>query len=341
MVTGGTGFLGQRIVQELIQPDSLFEVKQLRIFAINARVTFDDARISVVQGDVRNEEHVMKAVDGVDVVIHAAAMVDWGTKKPKEVYDVNFNGTKNILNACLHHGVKALVSTSSVDAIYTGKPLRDIDESGPYPAVYSNMYGQSKSEAEQLVLKSSNENLKTAVIRPADIWGEDDPYHLKALFDMANKGFYVRLGNGSSKCQHVYVGNCAHGHVMLAKALIEGNEKVEGQAYFVTDSPAENFFTFFDRIVLATGQRIWPRNLWIPKNIGWCIGAISELIAVLMRPIKYYNPNFSRFAVNYTCTDLTFSSKKAERDFGYSNKYTITMAVNNTVRYYKEKIRPS
>ncbi len=230
-----------------------------------------------------------------------------------------------------------MVSTSTVDAVFTGKPLRDINESVAYPERYSNMYGQSKSEAEQLVLRSNSPNLKTAAIRPADIWGGGDPYHLKAFFNMAESGFYVRLGDGEAKCQHVYVGNCAHAHVLITKALLEGNTKAEGEVYFITDGAAENFFIFFDRIVLACGYKIWPGNLWLPKWLAYGLGAISELVSVLWRPIKYYNPSLSRFAVNYTCTDLTFTSEKANTDFGYKNKYDLEESVKRTVEFYSKK----
>lgn len=337
LVTGGSGFLGQAIVKELLGENAVLPIAELRIFALKEYSGIEDQRIKPIQGDIRNWNLVNEACKGVDAVIHSAALVDWGIKRPEEIYVVNFNGTENVLNACQENGVKALVSTSTVDAVYTGKPLRDIDETISYPARYSNMYGQSKSEAEQLILRSNNDDLRTAAIRPADIWGEGDPYHLKALFNMADSGFYVRLGNGKAKCQHVYVGNCAHAHVLVAQALLEDNPKVGGQAYFITDGPAENFFTFFDRIVLACGYKIWPRNLWLPKSLAYIIGAISEFVSIMVRPIKYYNPSFSRFAVNYTCTDLTFNSNKAQDHFEFCVKYSPDMAMERTSAYYRNK----
>jgi len=326
--------LGSRIVRGLLADDSVLPVQELRVLDIKDLQGITDDRLTFINGDVRDQTTVNEACLGVDGVIHSAALVDWGANRPEVVYDINFNGTKNLIDACKGNGVRALVSTSSVDAIYTGKPLRDIDELEPYPKKYPNMYGQSKSEAEQLVISNNTSSLSTCTIRPADIWGEGDPYHLEALFNMAKSGFYVRLGDGKSKCQHVYVGNCAHAHVLALKALLDGNENVEGQAYFITDGLAGNFFEFFDQIVLQSGQRVWPKNLWLPKWFAYGIGAISELIAWLVRPIKYYNPNFSRFAVNYTCTDLIFTSEKAKRDFGFENKYEVEEAIERTARYY-------
>jgi hypothetical protein len=57
---------------------------------------------------------------------------------------------------------------------------------------------------------------------------------------------------------------------------------------------------------------------------------------MLVRPVKYYNPRLSRFAVMYTSTDFTFSARKAQLDFGFTPKYSKTEAFENTVRYFKK-----
>jgi sterol-4alpha-carboxylate 3-dehydrogenase (decarboxylating) len=179
--------------------------------------------------------------------------------------------------------------------------------------------------------------LKTCVLRPADIFGEGDPYHIGSLINMARGGFYVRLGDGRSKCQHVYVGNIAHAHLMAAEALLSGNERVRGKAYFITDGPGSNFFRFFDAIVEAAGYKIWPRNLWLPRRFAYALGSISEAFAFLVRPVKKYSPKMSRFAVTYTCTDYTFGSERAREDFGFSPKYGEEEAFKRTVNHFMQK----
>lgn len=186
-------------------------------------------------------------------------------------------------------------------------------------------------------IKANSDKLKVVVLRPSDIYGEADPYHIDSLVDMAKGGFYVRLGNGKSSCQHVYVGNMAYAHVLAADALWNGNKKVTGQIYFITDGIGSNFFKFFDQVVAGAGYKIFPKNLWLPKGFAYSIGAISEGIAVMMRPIKKYNPKFSRFAVTYTCTDFTFSAEKAKKDFGFEPKYNLEESVNNTIAFYKKQ----
>ena len=129
----------------------------------------------------------------------------------------------------------------------------------------------------------------------------------------------------------------AYAHVLAAKALWDRNEKVHGEVYFITDGKGSNFFKFFDQVVAGAGYKIFPKNLWLPRGLAYTIGAISEGIAVLMRPIKKYNPKFSRFAVTYTCTDFTFSAKKAKDDFGFGPKYSTKKALENTIAFYSKQ----
>jgi nucleoside-diphosphate-sugar epimerase len=335
LITGGSGFLGRSIVKELTDPSAVVKAEEIRVFDINP--SDGNGRIQYIEGDVRNYESLKEASRDVDIVIHAAAIVDWGTHSQKEVYDVNFVGTENVIKACQANGVKILIFTSSLDAVYTGNPLTDIDESHPYPSRHPNMYCESKALSEKAVIKANSDALKTCVLRPSDVYGEGDPFHIDSLINMAKTGFYVRLGNGKSKCQHVYVGNMAHAHILAAKNLLGNHNRVSGKIYFITDGPGHNFFSFFDQVVERAGYRIWPKKLWLPRWIAYTIGSISEFMAYLFRPIKHYNPKFSRFAVTYTCTDFTFSSDKAKKDFGYMPKYSPEEAMERTVEYYQRK----
>ena len=337
LITGGAGFLGSRIVKELLCDDTALKSGKVRVFDIQTYKGQKDDKVEIIQGDIRDKDAVEKACRGIDIVIHCAAIIDWGTRTAEEVLSVNLGGTENIIEACKTNGVNNLVFTSSLDAVFSGKNLVNINEDQPYASSYHTVYCESKVLGEKVVLEASSPDLKTCILRPSDIYGEADPYHMDALIDMAKSGFYVRLGNGSSKCQHVYVGNMAHAHVLAAKALWTDNKKVLQQIYFITDAKGINFFKFFDQIVAGAGYKIFPKNLWLPFKLAYAIGSISEFIAVLWRPIKHYNPKFSRFAVLYTCLDFTFSSQKALEDFNFQPKYSHKESLQNTIDYYSIK----
>jgi len=337
LITGGSGFLGSRIVEELFAPESPLKPSLVRVFDLKDYQGKFAKQIEFISGDIQNINEVELACKGVDIVIHSAAIIDWGTKSKQEVLNINVGGTKNIIHACKQNGIGYLLYTSSLDAVFTGKPLINIDETLGYPEKHHTIYCESKKLGEIEVLKASNEQLKTCILRPSDIYGEADPYHIDSLINMAKTGFYVRLGNGKSKCQHVYVGNMAYAHVLAAAELWNGNKKLSGEIFFITDGDSSNFFKFFDQVVRGSGYKIFPKNLWLPKNLALAIGGISELIATIISPIKKYNPTFSRFAVIYTCTDFIFSAKKAEGLFGFKPKYSSEQALKNTILFYHKK----
>jgi nucleoside-diphosphate-sugar epimerase len=335
LLTGGSGFLGTALIRELLDETSPIPVRELRILDLQSLKDQMDPRITFIRGDVTDRDILLEACRQMDLVIHSAAVVDWGTRSKRQVLAVNYTGTLNVIEACRSCGVKQLVYTSSLDVLFDGKPLVDVDELTPYPTKHSTSYCVSKYLAETKVLEANREGLRTCVIRPADIYGEGDPYHIGSLIQMARKGFYVRLGNGKSRCQHAYVGNVAHAHVLAGGSLLNGNTSTPGRAYFITDGPPSNFFTFFDTFVEAAGYSIRPRNAWLPRWFAFSLGCISESVAFLLRPIHRYAPKMSRFAVTYTCTDYTFGSERAEKDFGFKPKYSRQEAFDRTVAYFR------
>lgn len=337
LITGGAGFLGKSLVNELLDPMSPVEPGLVRVLDVAECPAGLAGRTDYVRGDIRDYEVVNKACAGMDMVIHTAAIVDWGVRSEEEVLAVNVRGTENVIRACTANKVPYLVHTSSLDAVYSGKPLVDITEDQPYPEHHETTYCRSKFLSEQLVLKASQNGIDACVLRPSDIYGEMDPYHIGSLIDMARGGFYVRLGNGTSSCQHVYVGNMAYALLQAAAALAAGNEKVGGQVYFITEGPGSNFFKFFDQVVAGAGYRIWPGNLWLPRGLAMFLATISESVAWLVRPFKKYNPKFSRFAVTYTCTDFTFTSEKATEHFGFRPKYDKEEALRRTIDFYRKE----
>ncbi len=336
LLTGGSGFLGKAIVRELLDPQAPLQAKKIRIYDLTAPdPEFSDSRIEFFPGDVRDKQALEKACEGIDLAIHSAAIVDWGTRTEEEVYAVNTGGTQKMVEACTSAGVRYLVFTSSLDAVYSGKPLVNIDESRPYPKKHRTAYCRSKALAEQIVLGATGDSLKTVVLRPSDIFGEADPYHIGSLVNMAKGGFYVRLGDGKAKCQHIYVGNMAYAHLQAARTLMNDEPGVNGQVYFMTDADGTNFFKFFDQVVEGAGYKIWPKNFWIPRPVAYAMGSLSEMSAWLIRPVKKYHPKFSRFAVVYTCTEYTFTSAKAIRDFGFKPRYSHDEALRRTIDYYR------
>jgi nucleoside-diphosphate-sugar epimerase len=334
LITGGAGFLGRALKRELAKEDPVFDCSEIRIF---------DARNG---DDVRSYSALKQALRGVDVVFHCASLVSWGQFTDNEVHAVNVSGTGNVIRACTENGVKALVYTSTLDAIFDGTPVKNGDESIPYPDRFHAVYPRTKAIAEQMTvradglpLKTSGKKcpaLRTSVIRPCGMWGEYDPYHVPNILKMAKLGpLSFRIGDKRAHFQHVYVGNVAHAHLLAARALLAGDPNVGGQVYLVTDFPARPFLDYYEPIVNALGYRLPPKWKTAPLPLMYRIAGATELFASLLRPVHRFTPLITRLSLDLLSKDFTFVSHKAERDLGYAPVYSEQQALDRTIEHFR------
>lgn len=253
LVTGATGFLGNRIVRMLLE-----EGKRVRVFV---RQDYPDDRVEVVKGDLMDLDSIRRAVKGSEIVFHTASFISWNPNDTDKLNRINIKANQDIIDACKEFNVSKLIYTSSIDAIYEGKPIKDGDESLPYPNKFIDHYSYTKAMAEKDIIAANSQNgLLTCSLRTAGIYGPGDRTRLPSIIDVLRKGKYMQIGNGQAKFSHVYVDNCAYAHILAEKALTPGSA-VCGQCYFITDHASGYFFDFFKPILTSLGYTIPNRRL--------------------------------------------------------------------------------
>jgi nucleoside-diphosphate-sugar epimerase len=332
LVTGGAGFLGRAILRELAKSP----LAEVRVFDLREPDAREFPSVAAQVGDVRDGPAVLEACRGVDVVLHAAAQIDWG-RTPEQLAAVNVGGTENVLRACREAGVRGLVHTSSMDAVCGTSPVVQADETLPYPRRFANEYARTKALAEQAVLRANAPDLRTCVLRPCGIFGEGDPYHVANVLRVVKAGgLPFRIGDGRAAFQHVYVGNVAHAHVLAMRALLEPDSRVAGEVYFVTDdSPAVDFFDFMEPILNQLGYALPPKSRSVPYPVMWTLGALLEGVALACRPFFRFAPTLTRSSVRFVGHDHTFVGDKARRELGYEPIYTESQAIERTVDWFR------
>ena len=295
----------------------------------------DVADDSIV-GDITDSRFVEAAVRDIDVVIHAAAMIDWGNTPRSRVFDVNLRGTRHVLEAGRRSGVKAVVHTGTMDAVMDGGPLPDIDESQPYPAQFLDAYSESKALAEQVVLDANRKGFRTAVLRACGMYGEADPYHMDNVLAQANAG-KLPLGSPETKFEHVYVGNVAYAHALATFAMLEDDApRIAGRKYFVTDQPADNFFEFMRPFVEQLGYDFPPASRTIPAPIAMLAGRTTERLARLVQPVWKVRPMLTRSSVAVLTNTISIKSTRLAEDLGYTPRYTKEEAFNRVLAHYSK-----
>ncbi|RZM11521.1 MAG: SDR family NAD(P)-dependent oxidoreductase, partial [Pedobacter sp.] len=175
LVTGGTGFLGSYIIKELIEKG--YQVRALRrsshLPSYIPAAIFD--KVDWVEGDILDVVSLDEAMDGIDTVIHSAAIVSFSKKERSKMYQVNVNGTANVVNLALENNIKKLVHISSVAAIGRTADGQQVDETKKWEESKVNThYARSKYKAEMEVWRGMGEGLEAVVLNPATIIGYGD-----------------------------------------------------------------------------------------------------------------------------------------------------------------------
>lgn len=348
VVTGAAGFVGHALLRELRKPDAALRPKEIRVFDRKPKSALAPEYaqgVRYIEGDVRSYDQLLDAFRGADAVIHLAAIVDWGQTPERLLEAVNVRGAENAARAAADAGVRALVATSSTNVVWNGEPIRMADETLPYPKKFRGGYARTKALGEQAILRANGtplagregERLRTCTLRPGGIYGDRDPYETNQILKMARLGgLAFRMGDGSAVFQNVYVGNVAHLHLLAARELLRGNDKVAGQTYYAVDHPARNLIDFFEPVIRGYGCYLAPRSRYLPVPLLMGVGAAMEAAAAAIRPVARFAPAVTRTSIALACRDYSFSGAKAERDLGYKPIYSEEEALSRTLAWFKE-----
>jgi UDP-glucose 4-epimerase len=172
LVTGGAGFIGSHVVDALIsRGDTVTVLDDLSSGKLeNLKAHRGSRAFRFIRGDIRDVKAVEKALAGVDAVVHEAAIVSvpLSIENPELVNSVNVEGTANLLNASLNHGVKRFVYASSCAVYGEQKKLPIKEDAQPNPL---SPYAASKLAAEKKCLSSEGKKLKTVCLRYFNVYG--------------------------------------------------------------------------------------------------------------------------------------------------------------------------
>lgn len=170
LITGGVGSLGRRLTRELLRPE--YPTKVVRVLDNNengiARLntSINDIRLRCFVGDIRDKNRLMRAMENVDVCIHAAALkhVNLCETNPFESLETNVYGTQNCIDAALAANIDKFLFCSSDKAV---EPV--------------STYGRCKALAESLTLDAhhykGDRKTKCSVVRPPNYYGSDESVH--------------------------------------------------------------------------------------------------------------------------------------------------------------------
>jgi nucleoside-diphosphate-sugar epimerase len=317
LVTGGTGFTGSHLCQRLSA-----EGHQVRALVRDPNRCENLRRwnVDLAVGDLRDRESLDRAIEEIDLVYHIAALFRPENITEKEMWDTNFVGTQNMLDAAVNAGVQRFVHCSTV-GVHGDVKTPPADENAPYaPGDY---YQESKTEGEKLVRRyMAEERLPIAVYRPVGIYGPGDMRFLK-LIKGVKTGRFVMVGSGEVLFQMIYIDDLVDGILLCGT-----RDEALGNIYIL----AGDEVVTLNELVQITAEvlDVRPPRLHVPLAPVYLAGWLCELT---FKPFGIQPPLYRR-RVDFFRKNRAFRIDKAKRELGFAPQVDLRSGLRRTADWY-------
>jgi len=320
LVTGATGFTGGYLARALNKKG--YKVRCL-VRSKNKAADLDSLGMELVVGDLTDKESLKHAVKDIDTVYHIAAVYREQNIPRKTFWNVNVEGTKNLLEVSLDAGIARFVhcSTVGVQGEIKNPPA---SEDAPYNA--GDYYQESKMEGELIALDFFRKRgLPGVVFRPVGIYGPGDTRFLK-LFKFISNGKFRMFGSGKVLYHLTYIDDLVNGIILVGETPgIEGEIfTLAGERYTTLNEFVQTIADVMNVRLKKTKFPVWPL---------WVAGAICEFICT---PLKISPPVYRR-RVDFFIKDRAFDITKAKKVLGYKPEISIKEGLKKTGDWYKEQ----
>ena len=324
LITGATGAVGPRVVHALHQAGY-----QIRTFSYDLPDTgaFPES-VEVLTGDVTDSAAVQSAMEGVEVVIHLAALLHI-TNPPStllEKYErINVGGTATVVKASIEAGVKRLVFFSTI-AVYGNNDGRILTEDSPtHP---DNFYAKTKLTAESIVLNAKRMDGQPfgTVLRFAAIYGARVKGNYQRLFQALARGRFISIGDGHNRRTLVYDRDVARAAVLALQ-----HPNAAGKVYNVSDGHFHTLKEIITAICQAIGRK--PPRLAVPVGPARFFAGLMEdtfQLAGWKYPV-------GRETIEKYIEDIAVSSQRIQNELGFKPQYDLKTGWQETIQGMRER----
>ena len=349
LVTGGCGFVGHHILKTLRAQRPRWSLHS--ISRIPNRNLVDG--VTYHAGSISSHEDVQSAFQRArfTVLVHTASPAAVGRSRADDrtYYVTNVAGTQCLLDCARAAGsVKAFVFTSSAMTI-EGLPLHMASEEDTCMVSRTSRcdhYSKSKALAETLVLNANGTaGMLTASLRLPSAYGDRDEQYIGGAIEALRRGEHkVQIGDNTNLNDCVSGENAASAHYLAIKALLEEEklewrrqsvEKVNGEAFFITDGEPLPFWDHFRIIWRAAGDRTSEKEVW--RILPWLAMSLAAVVeaAYWVFTLGTKRPEvMRRDLLQITFLERTFSIDKARRRLGYEPVHDTNTPMCEGVRWY-------
>jgi dihydroflavonol-4-reductase len=322
LVTGATGFIGSAVTRNLVaRGQEVVTLVEPNVDAAN----LEGLDVKQVVGDLRRPDDVRQVVSGCRAVFHVAALYRFWARDPSAFYEINVNGTRNVLGASAEAGVERLVYTSTVgtlglEHVTDGSTAAD-ERSFPDVRHLYGSYKRSKYVAEHEVLRAIAEGMPASLVLPTFPVGPGDRAPTptgQLVLDFLNgrvPGFVNTILNVA------HVDDVAAGHVLALEHGRNGRSYILGGENLTLEE-------LLGRLAAITGL---PRaRLKVPRALALAVAAVSETIE---GRFLHRHPSIPLEAARMSTSQMAFDVTRAKEELGYAPR-PATEALEASARWF-------
>ncbi|MCM1225670.1 MAG: NAD-dependent epimerase/dehydratase family protein [Lachnospiraceae bacterium] len=321
IITGANGHLASTIIRYLVKQDCL-----IRGLILPSEENRDRKNITYYKGDITKPEtmdEIFSGTEDYDVyVIHTAGIISVENEVTPLMYNVNVNGTKNIIEVCKKYAVKRLLYVSSVHAIQEGEYMSTITELYEFPKdKVQGGYASTKAEATQAVMDSVADGLDVVVVHPSGILGPFDKgnNHITQLIQMYLSG---KLPAGvTGGYDFVDVRDVAQGCISAV------NNGRKGECYILSN----RYYSVKDLLeymrIAVHGKH---KKVCVPLGLAKMAAPIFEKVAEITKT----RPLFTKYSLYIMDSNGRFCHDKATKELGYMPR-DMKDTIRDTIVYLK------
>jgi nucleoside-diphosphate-sugar epimerase len=315
LVTGGTGFLGQHLVRQLLTKGHQVRVLGRDFGGAGALLA---AGASPICADLRDRAAVAAACQGVEVVYHVGALsAPWG--QSRDFYESNVGGTEAVIAGCLAYGARRLISVSSPSVVFAGRDVEQQSEAAPYPRRFTSVYSLTKKLGEDRV-NAVAEKLETVILRPKAIFGPGDRALLPRLIAAAKQGRLPQIGDGGNRVDLTYVDNVVQALLLALEA-----PAAAGRTYTITNDEHPLLWGVIRQVLDRLGLPTRLRQVSLSSALA--AARLMEWRAALTGK----EPLLTRYSAAILARTQTYDISAAQRDLGYRPLVSLNEGIEHTL----------
>lgn len=323
LITGGTGFIGSRLASRCLEDGESVRVLAQRNTPAEDRnaTALEAGGVEVVEGSVTDPVSVRRACEGVDTIYHLAAAQHEANVPDSHYFDVNVEGTRNMLDAAVAADASRFVHGSTIGVFGMGRngPVTEGTALDP-----DNIYGVTKLEGEKVV-RGYSDRLAIPIVRISETYGPGDRRLLK-LFRALDSGRLVRIGPGRNLHHPIYIDDLVEG---LRRAA--DTPSAPGKTFVLAGPAPLTTDQMIDAISRAVGAHA-PR-VRLPL---WPLMAVATVLESVMRPLGV-QPPLHRRRMNFFVKSFRFDGEPARGALGFEPSVGFEDGAARTADWYRDE----